>query len=116
MWTAVSGSAQIVTGGSEDDPAIRRGRTDGGRREDEFSAAKSWYDAKRARTAIGLTRDGRTLVLFTVDERGGSRGMTVAEVAEMLIAEGGDDALNLDGGGSTTLAMQDPVTHRGVVQ
>jgi exopolysaccharide biosynthesis protein len=109
IWTAVSGSAQIVTGGVKTVPRYREGElTAGG--PGGYSDAKSWYDAVRARTAIGLTRDARTLVLFTVDERGGSGGMTVGEVAEMLIRDGVFDALNLDGGGSTSLAMKDPAT------
>lgn len=110
VWTAVSGSAQIVTGGVKTIPRYVPGElTAGG--PGGYSDAKSWYDARRARTAIGLSRDRRTLVLFTVDERGGSTGMSVGEVAEMLIAEGVSDALNLDGGGSTSLAMEHPVTH-----
>ena len=109
VWTAVSGSAQIVTSGVKTIPHYREGElTPGG--PGGYSDAKSWYDALRARTAIGLTRDGRTLILFTVDERGGSAGMTVGEVAEMLIRDGVYDALNLDGGGSTSLAMQDSAT------
>jgi exopolysaccharide biosynthesis protein len=109
VWTAVSGSAQIVTAGVKTIPRYREGElTAGG--PGGYSDAKSWYDAVRARTAIGLTRDARTLVLFTVDERGGSGGMTVGEVAEMLIRDGVYDALNLDGGGSTSLAMQDPAS------
>ena len=48
--------------------------------------------------AAGLSRDNRTLVLFTVDARGGSAGMPVGEVADMLIRDYGVfNALNLDG-------------------
>ena len=65
----------------------------------------------QARTAIGLSQDNRTLYLFTVDVRGGSAGMSLPEVAEMLIREGVYQALNLDGGGSTTMAMENPETH-----
>src|SRR5215471_14520958 len=62
--------------------------------------------------AIGLSQDNRTLVLFTVDRAGGSLGMSVGEVADVLISDYGVyNALNLDGGGSTTLAMEDPLTH-----
>lgn len=61
---------------------------------------------------VGLSRDNRTLTLFTVDAGGGSQGMTVSEVAALLIGDYGVwNALNLDGGGSTTLAMEDPATH-----
>jgi len=104
VWNAVAGSAQIVTGGVktipeyEPDGVLKAGKG--------YSGAKSWYAATNARSAIGLSRDGQTLVLFTVDARGGSAGMTVGEVADVLIADYGVyDALNLDGGGSTTLAM-----------
>jgi exopolysaccharide biosynthesis protein len=114
VWTAVSGSAQIVTAGVKTIPRYSTGElTPGG--PGAYSDAKSWYDAINARTAIGLSRDRRTLWLFTVDAREGSRGMSVGEVAEMLIREGVHDALNLDGGGSTTLAMEDPKGSRRIV-
>jgi exopolysaccharide biosynthesis protein len=109
-WTAVSGSAQIVTGGRKSIPRYQTGElTPGG--PGGYSDAKSWYDAINARTAIGLSRDRRSLWLFTVDARGGSLGMSVGEVAEMLIREGVHDALNLDGGGSTTLAMDGAIVN-----
>ena len=71
-----------------------------------YSNDKSWYAQINARSAIGISKDGRTLVLFTVDARGGSAGMRVGEVADVLIQDYGVyQALNLDGGGSTTLAI-----------
>ena len=115
LWTAVSGSAQIVTGGLVTVPMYRDAThplallIPGG--PGQYSNERSWYDAINARTAIGLSRDARVLTLFTVDARGGSAGMSVREVAAMLVADYGVwDALNLDGGGSTSLAMVDPVT------
>jgi exopolysaccharide biosynthesis protein len=94
LWTAFAGSAQIVTGGTTSIPDL------------------DWYRAIQARSAAGLSRDGRTLTLFTVDKRGGSEGMQVGEVAALLVRDYGVwDAINLDGGGSTTLALEDPVTH-----
>jgi exopolysaccharide biosynthesis protein len=94
LWTTVAGSAQIVTDGAASIPDLE------------------WYRAVQARTAIGLSRDGRTLTLFTVDKSGGSEGMQVGEVADLLRRDYGVwDALNLDGGGSTTMTMEDPVTH-----
>jgi hypothetical protein len=60
----------------------------------------------------GITQDNRTLVLFTVDGTNGGHGMQVGEVADLLRNEYNVwNALNLDGGGSTTLAIEDPVTH-----
>ncbi len=64
-----------------------------------------------ARTAAGLSRDNRTLTLFTVDVRGGSEGMRLDEVAAVLIKDYRVwNAINLDGGGSTTMVWQDPAT------
>ena len=115
LWTTVSGSAQIVTDGVKTVPVYKDPQhpdaalTPGG--PGMFSNGKSWYDVATARTAIGLSRDARTLTLFTVDVRGGSEGMRVGEVADLLMTEYGIwNALNLDGGGSTSMAMQDPVT------
>jgi hypothetical protein len=113
IWTAVAGSAQIVTDGVRSIPKYARGELRRSRRR-QFRDG-TWYDVKQARTAIAISRDGGTLLFFTVDVKGGSRGMTVGEVADMLIAEGAWQALNLDGGGSTTLAMQNPETHGAAV-
>jgi hypothetical protein len=110
VWNAVAGSAQIVTDGVRTIPRYGEELRAGG--PNAYSAEKSWYEQINARTAIGVTRDGRTLVLFTVDVRGGSTGLKVSEAADILIREFGVyQALNLDGGGSTTLAMEDPATH-----
>jgi hypothetical protein len=50
--------------------------------------------------------------LFTVDGTNGGHGMQVGEVATLLKNDYQVwNALNLDGGGSTTIAMEDPVTH-----
>jgi hypothetical protein len=115
LWTTVSGSAQIVKEGVVTIPEYRdETRPDallvpGG--PNNYSNSRSWYEAINARTAIGLSADRRTVTLFTVDARGGSGGLTVREVAHILARDYGVyDALNLDGGGSTSLAMQDPVS------
>lgn len=110
LWNAIAGSAQIVTDGAATIPRYGVELTEGG--PNRYSAEKSWYEQINARTAIGVTRDGATLVLFTVDVRGGSAGMKVSEVAEMLVRDYGVyQALNLDGGGSTTLAMGDAIVN-----
>ena len=81
-----------------------------------YSDSNSWYNQRNARTCIGLTEDDKTLVLFTVDNAGGSNGMTVGEAANYMVSDlGVYNALNLDGGGSTTMAMQNPLTHVGSI-
>ena len=114
LWNVVAGSSQIVDEGVESVPRYRDDNHFDGELEpggpNNYSNAKAWADVATARTAIGLSRNRNTLTLFTVDVRGGSEGMKLTEVAAVLIREFGVfDALNLDGGGSTTMAMEDPV-------
>jgi hypothetical protein len=60
--------------------------------------------ATHPRTAVGFSADGTKLWLATVDGRqADSRGMTELELARHLKSLGADDAINLDGGGSSTL-------------
>ncbi|WP_199191709.1 phosphodiester glycosidase family protein [Amycolatopsis sp. CA-126428] len=60
--------------------------------------------AMHPRTAVGFSADGRKLWLATVDGRqADSRGMTELELARHMKSLGADDAINLDGGGSSTL-------------
>lgn len=60
------------------------------------------------RTAIGLNRSGRMLVLVVVDGRqpGYSEGVTLAELAKILLFYEAFDAMNLDGGGSSALVKE----------
>jgi hypothetical protein len=60
--------------------------------------------AMHPRTAVGFSVDGRRMWLATVDGRqADSRGMTELELARHMKSLGADDAINLDGGGSSTL-------------
>lgn len=61
------------------------------------------------RTAFGLSRDRKTLVVLAVDGRqpGYSEGATCADLADILLREGCADAINMDGGGSTSLVVYD---------
>ena len=57
------------------------------------------------RTAVGVDRDTKELIILVVDGRQSfSRGYTMVELGKMMLRLGAEDALNLDGGGSTTLA------------
>ncbi|WP_188113440.1 phosphodiester glycosidase family protein [Nocardioides humilatus] len=61
------------------------------------------------RTAVGVDRDTKEIIILVVDGRQSfSRGYTMVELGNLMRRLGAEDALNLDGGGSTTLAaMQD---------
>ena len=115
LWNTVSGSAQIVSDGLKTIPAYS-GFPKGLTPSKTYTETNSWYALARARAAIGVTADQKALIILTVDQAGGSVGMTVGEVADLLIKDYQvENALNLDGGGSTTLVMQDPVTRAGRV-
>ena len=59
---------------------------------------------RHPRTAVGLSADGRTLVVAVVDGRATTRiGMTCDELSALLRELGADDGMNLDGGGSSTM-------------
>jgi hypothetical protein len=64
------------------------------------------FSARNPRTAVGHRSDG-TVLLVTVDGRGadGSVGMSLRELAQLFVRLGASDALNLDGGGSTTMVI-----------
>jgi hypothetical protein len=60
------------------------------------------------RTAVGVTRDGRYMILLAIDGRqpGYSVGATMHDVADWLLRLGASEGLNLDGGGSTALVRE----------
>lgn len=58
---------------------------------------------RHPRTAVGVTREGRFLFVVLDGRQPHSVGMTLAELADEMAAMGAVEALNLDGGGSSTL-------------
>ncbi len=72
----------------------------------------SFVNSRHPRTAIGTRKDG-ALVLVTVDGRQPKKsvGMTIPELATLMRELGCEDALNLDGGGSTTMVIRNQVVN-----
>ena len=69
-------------------------------------------EARHPRTAVGFSRDSSTLFLLTVDGRSAqSVGMTIVELAEHMRQMGAWNALNFDGGGSTTMVIDGRVVN-----
>jgi hypothetical protein len=69
-------------------------------------------EARHPRTAVGLRADGRVL-LVAVDGRQPERsvGMTIAELTALLLELGAVEAVNMDGGGSTTMVVRGRVVN-----
>ncbi|MDD3037026.1 phosphodiester glycosidase family protein [Bacteroides sp.] len=63
-----------------------------------------FINTKHPRSAVCITKEGKILFV-TVDGRfeGLAEGMNIPELAHLLKVLGAKDAINLDGGGSTTL-------------
>ena len=56
------------------------------------------------RTAVGVVDDTGEVLLLVIDGRTAkSRGYTMVELADLMIDLGADEAINLDGGGSSTM-------------
>jgi hypothetical protein len=67
-------------------------------------------DDLHPRTALGLSADGRWLLVLVVDgRRHSSAGATTAELGQWLLELGADDGINMDGGGSSTLCWWNPL-------
>lgn len=64
---------------------------------------------RHPRTAIGFTADKKTIIMVVVDGRQAqSRGMTQTELAKLMLDLGAFNAVNLDGGGSSTMVVRPP--------
>lgn len=99
--TSIASAAPLLLqGGREYIDAVREGVFDP-RDENNYG-----FSAERhARTIAGVGRHGK-LLLVTVDGIPGvSEGYTLSEEAELMRALGAVDAMNLDGGGSTTFVV-----------
>jgi len=92
IQTAISGHTMLVVAGQYHLPSERN----------------TYLESRHPRTAIALDARGTTLLLFMVDGRqpSYSRGVSMPEFAALIIEHGGYNALNLDGGGSSTLVIE----------
>jgi len=72
-----------------------------------YTSSSSLCYYRNPRTAVGMSKDKTTLILAVVDGRSSaSAGMTCGELAALMKNLGAYDALNLDGGGSSTMYVQ----------
>ena len=69
-------------------------------------------DGRNPRTAIGYTKDN-DLILLTADGREGSSvGLTLYELAVLMKSLNCENAINLDGGGSTVMYVNGQIVNR----
>lgn len=73
-----------------------------------------WDQTRAPRTALGIKPDGSVL-LVVVDGRADlphSVGVTLAELAQLMLGLGCTDAMNMDGGGSSVMFVNDARAHK----
>jgi Phosphodiester glycosidase len=87
-WEVVAGNTQLVEAGAEVPHASKM---------------------RHPRTAVGLDLTGKKLILLVVDGRkpGRAVGMSYDELGAEMLRLGCRQALNLDGGGSSVMAVRD---------
>ncbi|MBU6260361.1 MAG: phosphodiester glycosidase family protein, partial [Burkholderiales bacterium] len=113
---AVNGGPLLVADGRPvHDGAAEGWRIDRHSSDAAVTGFHDWYRRRNPRTAVGIT--GRGLIyLLTVDGREfdapsaqagpGSVGLTIDEVRRVMMRLGAQDAMGLDGGGSTTAVVR----------
>lgn len=99
--TILGGGPQLVKGGKVDITTVQE------------KVLPAFRNDRHPRTAIARLASGK-LLLLTVDGRqpGISVGMSLDMLATLLLEFGADEAINLDGGGSTTMVVRDKVVNR----
>lgn len=92
IYNAVSGNMMLVVNG-ETTP---------------IETSNDYLTGKHPRTAVALDINQQTLIIIVVDGRqpNYSEGVTILELQALVLASDGYNALNLDGGGSVTLAVE----------
>ncbi len=88
MEAAIGGGGKILTEGKL---AADEGYVPGGR---------------QPRTAVGYNKEKTEMILMVVDGRSHSIGASQAEMAELMLKYGAYEAMNFDGGGSSTFAVK----------
>ena len=88
---------------------IRDGKIDITWKEEE--ASKEFVETRHPRTAVANLKDGKFLMLTADGRSEASGGIDLYDLADFLLELGSVDALNLDGGGSTTMVLDGKVVN-----
>lgn len=79
---------------------------------EQEKSSKSFVETKHPRTAVAKLKDGKFLMV-TVDGRSeASGGIGLEDLAKILLELGATDAMNLDGGGSSTMFLDGKVVNK----
>lgn len=67
---------------------------------------KTFVQARHPRTAVGVTAEGALLLVVVDGRQPFSRGVTLPELADIMLKLGAVNAINLDGGGSSEMSVR----------
>lgn len=96
-----AGDVAVAIGGGVEDPLLENGEV--------TSATGDHVELRHPRTAIGFDESGTRAYLVVIDGRQThSTGIDLYDLGELMSQLGADDAINLDGGGSTEMVARLP--------
>lgn len=104
---AFSGAEDITNGVPQ---LIRNGKID--ITWEHEKASRSFVETRHPRTAVAKLKDGKFLMLTADGRTDASGGLDLYDLAEYMLEIGATDAMNLDGGGSTTMFLGGKVVNR----
>lgn len=97
VYNAISGSTTLVVKGDVNAKVKDKGHPD----------HKDGYETRRPRTSIGLDEENEHLVLvISVGDTGDMPGLNFRELAYILLENQASHAINMDGGGSSSLIIE----------
>ncbi|HVF48004.1 MAG TPA: phosphodiester glycosidase family protein, partial [Pyrinomonadaceae bacterium] len=96
----VAGVPQLVAGGRVDVTWERE------------KSNRGFVETRHPRTAVAKLKDGRFLMLTADGRTEESVGLDLYDLAAYMLELGATDAMNLDGGGSTTMFLGGKVVNR----
>lgn len=99
--STIGKGSKVYNAGGGNQPMLRDGEV--------VTPDDGYTKALNPHTAVGVSRDKRRVFLVVVDGRqsGYSEGMRTDEMARLMLTFGAWDAINWDGGGSTTMVIDD---------
>ncbi|RAM35411.1 phosphodiester glycosidase family protein [Arthrobacter globiformis] len=104
----VNGGPVLVENGREHVTAARDGMVRSG---DSNSFYYGWVHKRNPRTIAGVDAAGRTLLVTADGRQTTSLGLSIKEAADVARSLGMVSAINLDGGGSTTMVQDGQVVN-----
>jgi hypothetical protein len=78
---------------------------------EQEKASKSFVETRHPRTAVAKLKGGKFLMLTADGRSKQSAGLDLYDLAEYMLELGAVDAMNLDGGGSTTMFLDGKVVN-----